>query len=80
MVESIVRDQRRIRPVSAYLSGEYGLADLFIGVPAIIGAGGIERIVEIRLTEAERGQLETSVEAVRGMIAEAGEALAADRP
>ena len=75
MVESIVRDQRRIRPVSAYLDGEYGISDLFLGVPAIIGANGIERIVEIGLTDAERRQLDASAESVRGMIDEARQAL-----
>ncbi|MFP4561321.1 MAG: malate dehydrogenase [Thiohalorhabdus sp.] len=71
MVESIVRDQRRIRPVAAHLQGEYGVSDLYIGVPAIIGAGGVERVVEIRLTQAEREQFDASVEAVRNLIAEA---------
>ncbi|HKJ70859.1 MAG TPA: malate dehydrogenase [Gammaproteobacteria bacterium] len=75
MVESVVRDQRRIRPVAAYLQGEYGIQDLYIGVPAVIGAGGVERVVEIRLTAAERRQFETSVETVRGMMAEARRAL-----
>ncbi|KPV39176.1 malate dehydrogenase [Thiohalorhabdus denitrificans] len=71
MVESIVRDQGRIRPVAAHLQGEYGVSDLYIGVPAIIGAGGVERVVEIRLTQAEREQFDASVEAVRNLIAEA---------
>jgi len=75
MVESIVRDQRRIRPVAAYLKGEYGIQDLYIGVPAIIGAGGVERVVEIGLTESERLQFDASVETVRAMIGEAREAL-----
>ncbi|MFA9460620.1 malate dehydrogenase [Thiohalorhabdus methylotrophus] len=71
MVESIVRDQRRIRPVAAYLQGEYGVSDLYIGVPAIIGSGGVEQVVEIHLTEAEREQFDASVESVRKLIAEA---------
>jgi malate dehydrogenase len=75
MVESIVRDQRRIRPVAAFLNGEYGLSDLYIGVPAIIGAEGVERVVEIRLTAAERQHFDESVAAVRGMIAEARQGL-----
>jgi len=78
MVESIVRDQRRIRPVAAFLNGEYGLSDLYIGVPAIIGAEGVERVVEIRLTAAERQHFEESVAAVRGMIAEARQGLDAN--
>jgi malate dehydrogenase len=75
MVESLVRDQRRIRPVAAYLQGEYGIDDLYIGVPAIIGAGGVERVVEIRLTEAEQRQFDASVATVREMIGEARAAL-----
>ena len=75
MVESIVRDQRRIRPVAAYLQGEYGIDDLYIGVPAIIGANGVERVVEIRLTDAERRQFDASVATVREMIGEARAAL-----
>ena len=78
MVESIVRDQRRIRPVAAYLQGEYGIDDLYIGVPAVIGADGVERVVEIRLTEAERRQFDASVETVGQMISEARQALADD--
>ncbi|MEF8794035.1 malate dehydrogenase [Thiohalorhabdus sp.] len=75
MVESIVRDQRRIRPVAAYLKGEYGIEDLYIGVPAIIGAGGVERVVEIGLTDSERLQFDASVDTVREMIDEARDAL-----
>lgn len=77
MVESIVRDQRRIRPVAAYLQGEYGIEDLYIGVPAIIGAGGVERVVEIGLNDSERLQFDASVETVREMIGEARQALKA---
>lgn len=77
MVESIVRDQRRIRPVAAYLRGEYGIEDLYIGVPAIIGAGGVERVVEIGLNDSERLQFDASVETVREMIGEARQALKA---
>jgi malate dehydrogenase len=74
MVESIVRDQRRLRPVAAYLKGEYGIDDLYIGVPAIIGAGGVERVVELPLTDAERAQFDQSVAAVRELMAELAEA------
>jgi len=78
MVESLVRDQRRIRPVAAHLNGEYGVTDLYIGVPAIIGAGGVERIIEINLTEAERAQFDDSVASVRNLIAEARAAVQAE--
>ena len=65
MVESIVLDQRRILPCSAWLQGEYGLSDVFLGVPCKIGRRGLERILEVELTSAERVALGKSAEAVR---------------
>jgi malate dehydrogenase len=66
MVEAIAHDKRRILPCSAWLQGEYGLTDVFCGVPCKIGRRGLERIVEITLTDAERAALKQSAEAVRG--------------
>jgi len=65
MCEAIVRDQRRILPCAAWLEGEYGMSGLFLGVPCIIGRRGLERIIEVELTEAERTALASSAEAVR---------------
>jgi malate dehydrogenase len=65
MVESIALDKRRILPCSAWLQGEFGLRDVFCGVPCKLGRNGLERIVEIRLTDAERAELVKSAEAVR---------------
>ncbi len=65
MVEAIVLDKRRILPCSAWLQGEFGLRDVFCGVPCTLGRAGLERIVEISLTEAERAELHKSAEAVR---------------
>ena len=65
MVEAIVLDKRRILPCSAWLQGEFGLRDVFCGVPCKVGRGGLERIVEIALTDAERAELQQSAEAVR---------------
>jgi malate dehydrogenase len=65
MVEAIVLDKRRILPCSAWLQGEFGLRDVFCGVPCKVGRGGLERIVEIALTDAERAELHQSAEAVR---------------
>lgn len=65
MCEAIVRDQRRILPCAAWLEGEYGMSGLFLGVPCIIGRRGLERIIEVELTEAERAALASSAEAVR---------------
>ena len=65
MVEAIVYDEKRILPCSAWLEGEYGLSGLFLGVPCKIGRRGLERIVEVELTAAERAALHKSAEAVR---------------
>jgi len=65
MVEAIALDKRRILPCSAWLQGEFGLKDVFCGVPCKLGRGGLERIVEITLTDAERTALHQSAEAVR---------------
>jgi malate dehydrogenase len=65
MVEAIALDKRRILPCSAWLQGEFGLRDVYCGVPCKLGRGGLERIVEISLTDAERAELIKSAEAVR---------------
>ncbi|MFI3319767.1 MAG: malate dehydrogenase [Rikenellaceae bacterium] len=65
VVESILKDQQRMIPCSCYLEGEYGQSDICIGVPAIIGRNGIEKIVEIELNEAEKAAFEASAVAVR---------------
>ena len=65
MVEAIALDKRRILPCSAWLQGEFGLRDVFCGVPCKLGRGGLQRIVEIALTDAERAELVKSAEAVR---------------
>jgi malate dehydrogenase len=68
MVEAIVRDQRRIFPVCAMLNGEYGMKDIFLGVPVILGKGGIEKIIELDLNAEEKALLEESAVAVRGVM------------
>lgn len=70
MAESYLFDKRRILPVAASLNGEYGVNDLYIGVPAIIGKNGVEKIVEIELNQEERKMFDHSVDAVRKLIAE----------
>ena len=65
MAESYLKDQRRLLPCAAWCDGEYGLDGLFVGVPAIIGKGGIEKVVEIKLNTEEKDMFEKSVEAVR---------------
>ena len=69
MVEAIALDRRRLLPCSAWLQGEFGLRDVFCGVPCLLGRRGLERILEITLTEQERADLHKSAEAVRGMQA-----------
>src|SRR5881392_1721827 len=65
MAEAIVNDQRRILPCAAWLQGEYGMSDLFLGVPCKLGKGGMQKIIEVELTSDERAALEKSAEAVR---------------
>ncbi|MCF8203090.1 MAG: malate dehydrogenase, partial [Crocinitomicaceae bacterium] len=68
MVEAVVRDQKRIFPVCAWLQGEYGLSDIYLGVPVVLGKNGIEKIIELHLNEAERALLADSAEAVKGVM------------
>jgi len=69
MVEAIVKDQRRVFPVCAYLNGEYGMENIYLGVPVILGKNGIEKIIELDLDSDERKLLDESAEAVRGVMA-----------
>ena len=70
MAESYLFDKRKILPVAAYLNGEYGVKDLYIGVPAIIGKNGVEKIIEIKLNAQELTMFNRSVEAVKKLIVE----------
>lgn len=65
MVEAIVRDKHRLLPCSAWLEGEYGLDGIYLGVPCKLGSGGLEQIVEVALSDAERAALQRSAESVR---------------
>ncbi len=68
MAESYLKDKKRVLPCAAYLNGEYGVEDLYVGVPVVIGAGGVERIVEVNLDAAEKEMFDKSVAAVRGLV------------
>ena len=68
MAESYLKDQRRVLPCAALLTGQYGVKDTYVGVPVVIGAGGVERIVEITLDAAETGMFAKSVASVNGLI------------
>ena len=67
MAESILKDKKKILPCAAFLQGEYGFNDLFIGVPVKLGKGGIVDIIEIELTEEEKTALKKSADAVQGL-------------
>ena len=68
MAESYLKDKRRVLPCAAMLNGEYGVKGLYVGVPVVIGAGGVEKVVEIDLNKAEKAMFDKSVAAVRGLI------------
>src|SRR5215510_13464280 len=68
MAESYLLDKKRVLPCAAHLKGEYGVTDLYVGVPVVLGAGGVERVVEIELDASEKAMFDKSVSAVRGLI------------
>ena len=70
MAESFLRDQKRVLPCSALLEGQYGVKGLFVGVPVVIGAGGVERVVELDLTDEEKAMFAKSVDSVKKSVAE----------
>ena len=74
MVDSIMLDEHRVLPCTAYLEGEYGIDGLYMGVPVKLGAGGIEEIVELDLSDDERAALDASAEAVREVVGVLGSA------
>ena len=68
MAEAYLKDKKRVLPCAALLEGQYGLDGLYVGVPVVIGAGGIERIVEIQLEPAEQAAFDKSCDAVKDLI------------
>ncbi|MFQ5466167.1 MAG: malate dehydrogenase [Thermodesulfobacteriota bacterium] len=70
MAESILKDKKRVIPCAAYCDGEYGVKGMFVGVPVKLGAGGVEEILEVDLSDAERAAFDESVSAIRGLIEE----------
>ncbi len=77
MVEAIVRDKKRLIPCAAYCDKEYGVGGYYVGVPVILGAGGVERIVELELTAQERADFQKSVAAVKELVQKMNELMAA---
>ena len=68
MAESYLKDKKRILPCAAFLTGQFGIKDTYVGVPVVIGAGGVEKVVEISLSSAEQKQFDKSVAAVAGLV------------
>jgi len=68
MAESYLKDKKRVLPCAAHLKGEYGVKDMYVGVPVVIGAGGVERVVELKLSASEKKMFDKSVGAVRGLV------------
>jgi len=68
MAESYLKDQKRVLPCAAHVENAYGVKGLYLGVPTVIGAGGIEKIIEIELNKSEQGMLDKSVDAVKGLV------------
>jgi malate dehydrogenase len=68
MAESYLLDKKRVLPAAAYLNGQYGVKDMYVGVPVVIGDKGIERIVELKFTEAEQQMFNHSVDSVRELV------------
>lgn len=76
MVEAIVRDKKRVIPVAAYCDKEYGVGGYYVGVPAILGAGGVEKIIELELDPQEKAAFANSVSAVKSLVQTMGELMA----
>ncbi len=68
MAEAYLKDQKRVLPCAAYCDGEFGLNGMYVGVPTIIGAGGVEKVIDIKLTKDEQEMFDNSIEAVKGLV------------
>jgi len=70
MAEAILFDEKRILPTCAFLNGEFGIKGYYVGVPAVLGANGVERVIEFALDTEEKTALDSSVTAVKGLVAD----------
>ncbi len=68
MATSYLKDKKRVLPAAAHLTGQYGLSDMYVGVPVVIGAGGVERVIEFPMDEAEKAMFAKSVDSVKGLV------------
>ena len=69
MAEAYLKDKKRVLPCAAHLTGQYGVSDLYVGVPVVLGAGGVERVVEIKLNDTAKAGFDKSVASVRELVA-----------
>ena len=77
MVEAVVKDKKRLIPVAAYCDQQYGVGGYYVGVPVIMGSGGVEKVIELELSEKEKGDFQNSVDAVKQLVATMDELLSA---
>ena len=75
MVEAIIKDKKRVLPCAAYCDSEYGVGGYYVGVPIVLGADGVERIIELNLNETEAAAFQNSVDAVKGLVSTMAELL-----
>jgi malate dehydrogenase len=68
MAKSYLKDKKRVLPCAAHLSGQYGIKDLYVGVPAVIGAGGVEKVIEFPMDDGEKAMFAKSVDSVKGLL------------
>jgi len=68
MAESYLKDKRRVLPCAAYLTGQFGVKNMYVGVPVVIGANGVEKIVEVEMNAAEKDMFQKSVASVQGLV------------
>ena len=68
MVEAIVKDKKRVIPCAAYCEEEYGVGGFYVGVPIVLGSGGVEKVIEINLTDEEKAAFQNSIDAVKGLV------------
>ncbi|MCR9087412.1 MAG: malate dehydrogenase [Rhodobacteraceae bacterium] len=68
MAEAYLKDQKRVLPCAAYCDGEFGLKGMYVGVPTVIGAGGVEKVIDIKLTKQEQEMFDSSINAVKGLV------------
>ncbi len=76
MAEAYIHDKKRVLPCAAMCNGQYGLKDLYVGVPALIGKGGVEKVIEVKLSDADKKALDVSASHVKELVDEANKRLA----